>query len=137
MCREQFTDYYDHIFSCRHKRGVANNMSIFGQIDNIINEVETHQRDKQKLLENKLLLPASDLKGKTVNNPEEAAKAMLCVNIEDTSSGSVAANKVTASTNEQEETMDQDGMPLSAGRNRKNAGDLNLGSIQIDLDELP
>jgi hypothetical protein len=131
VCREQFTDYIDHIFSTRHKRGVASNQTTFGQIDSIINEVDLHQREK-KANHGKLLL------GQTTgfNNPEEGTKSLLSVNIEDTSSGSVAANKVTASTNEQEETMDQEG-PLSAGRNRKQAVDQNLGSISIDLEELP
>ena len=29
VCREQFSDYYQHIFSQRHKRGVIANHSLF------------------------------------------------------------------------------------------------------------
>ena len=38
-----------------------------------------------------------------LNNPEDAAKGILGVNTEDTSSGSAAQNKVTAATTEQSE----------------------------------
>ena len=63
--------------------------------------------------------------GVAVNNPEEGGKQM-CVNVEDTSSGSTAAhNKVTASTNEHEETMDNEGEKM------------HFGSISIDLEETP
>lgn len=43
ICREQFTDYYQHIYSARHKRGVAANNSIFEQIDQAIVDIERGQ----------------------------------------------------------------------------------------------
>ena len=29
VCREKFTDYYAHIFSDRHKKGISDNASLF------------------------------------------------------------------------------------------------------------
>ena len=39
VCREQFTDYYTHIFSARHKRGVIANNQLFVQIDRTIKDI--------------------------------------------------------------------------------------------------
>ena len=36
ICREQFKDYIEHIFSSKHSRGVINNAQIFGEIDKVI-----------------------------------------------------------------------------------------------------
>ena len=40
ICREQFKDYLEHIFSAKHSRGVHNNMSIFGEIDKLITDID-------------------------------------------------------------------------------------------------
>ena len=40
--REQFKDYYEHIFSTRHRRGVTGWSSIFLEIDKAIKDVQTH-----------------------------------------------------------------------------------------------
>jgi hypothetical protein len=48
VCREQFKDFYEHIFSSRHKRGVASQLHIFSQIDLTIKEVAVMQVKKQK-----------------------------------------------------------------------------------------
>jgi len=42
VCREQFNDYYQHIFSQRHKRGVLTNNSLFSQIDTTIKSIAVH-----------------------------------------------------------------------------------------------
>jgi hypothetical protein len=123
VCREQFTDYYEHIFSCRHKKGVANNQAIFNQIDSIINEVDEHQKEKERCKVTRLLLSPD---ASCINNPEEAAKLKLCVNTEDTSSGSTAINKITAPTEEAIEDLQP----------KKAVAEQNLGSIFIDLDEV-
>jgi hypothetical protein len=36
ICREQFKDYIEHIFSMKHSRGVVNNSQIFSEIDKAI-----------------------------------------------------------------------------------------------------
>ena len=36
ICREQFKDYIEHIFSPKHSRGVLNNHQIFNEIDKVI-----------------------------------------------------------------------------------------------------
>ena len=54
----------------------------------------------QKLLQTSTICDNFGLNS-LINNPEEANKAQVCVNTEDTSSGSAAThNKVTASTTE-------------------------------------
>jgi hypothetical protein len=42
VCREQFKDYYEHIFSARHRRGVSTWSNIFLEIDTAVKEVEHH-----------------------------------------------------------------------------------------------
>ena len=74
VCREQFKDYYEHIFSPRHKRGVLSNQSIFGQIDELIAEVDEHQLQKG-LKKAVVALKAAP----EVINPEEAGKKALAV----------------------------------------------------------
>ena len=39
ICREQFKDYMEHIFSVKHKRGVQTWNSIFNEIDKVVNEL--------------------------------------------------------------------------------------------------
>ena len=48
ICREQFKDYYQHIFSARHKRGVQANISTFAEIDKVILGVADRQAQKQE-----------------------------------------------------------------------------------------
>ena len=48
VCREQFADYYQHIFSPRHKRGVSGNHSIFSQIDEVAKSIDMRQKQKQE-----------------------------------------------------------------------------------------
>ena len=40
ICREQFKDYIEHIFSQKHKRGVSNNLQIFNEIDKVIVDID-------------------------------------------------------------------------------------------------
>jgi len=48
VCREQFKDYYEHVFSARHRRGVSSWSSIFLEIDKTIKDVVVHQSDKRR-----------------------------------------------------------------------------------------
>jgi len=89
--------------------------------------VDDHQKEKERKKVDRFLISPQF---SSVNNPEEATKLKLCVNTEDTSSGSTAAqNKITAPT---EEAMDSD-LPSSKA---KAMAEQNLGSIYIDLDEI-
>lgn len=40
VCREQFRDYVDHIFSSRHKKGVRDQKHIYSEIDKQIVEID-------------------------------------------------------------------------------------------------
>ncbi len=89
--------------------------------------MDDHQKEKERKKVDRFLISPQF---SSVNNPEEATKLKLCVNTEDTSSGSTAAqNKITAPT---EEAMDSD-LPSSKA---KAMAEQNLGSIYIDLDEI-
>lgn len=48
VCREQFKDYYEHIFSSRHRRGVTGWSNIFLEIDKAVKDVHAHQTDKRR-----------------------------------------------------------------------------------------
>ena len=50
ICREKFTDYYQHIFSKRHQRGIEDNRSTFDMIDETIISIKTYQTEKEKRL---------------------------------------------------------------------------------------
>ena len=55
ICREQFRDYIDHIFSDKHKRGVQNNHVYFNDIDKLISEIDEFQSNKKIINEQKNL----------------------------------------------------------------------------------
>ena len=110
VCREQFADYYQHIFSTRHKRGVIANNSLFSQIDRAVKDIACQQaRKREEAIAALLKLSADKLREsnklkqlRMLNNPEDTTKnGIICVNTEDTSSGSAAQNKITAATTEQ------------------------------------
>ncbi len=115
VCREQFTDYYQHIFSQRHKRGVIANNNLFSQIDRAIKDIAIHQEDKHEAAVQALLKRSAEkfkedarLKPlRMIINPEDPSKnGFVSVNTQDTSSGSAAQNKITAATTEQSNTID-------------------------------
>ena len=64
ICREQFKDYLEHIFSSRHSRGVVNNTQIFGEIDKVILDINEFQSNKKIISEQKNLESQQRLKMK-------------------------------------------------------------------------
>ena len=85
VCREQFKDYYEHIFSARHKRGVQSWSSIFSEIDKTIKDVQKESQEKRKRHLNQIL--------KRSMNPES-----LVTTGEDTSSGNGVGNQSKSTT---------------------------------------
>lgn len=74
-----------------------------------------------------------------VNNPEESSKS-ICVNIEDTSSGDATGiNKVTASTNEHEETIDNetDKYVSKMGGTTSRMSDISIVIEEMPLNAVP
>ena len=46
VCREKFADYYEHIFSVRHQRGVVDNKATFALIDDAIVDIASSRAEK-------------------------------------------------------------------------------------------
>ena len=96
ICQYQFDDYYRHIQSDRHKRGVAGTGKLYSQIDDIIAELDekrTQQASKD---------PAASMK--IQNNPEEVGFSIKAE--EDNSSGLAAHSKLTATGTEQSDAVE-------------------------------
>jgi cell division septum initiation protein DivIVA len=73
ICREQFKDYLEHIFSARHQRGVKQNQQIFSQIDALIEDIAEFQENKRIISEQRSLeesVPTLVSHSKHVLNPE-------------------------------------------------------------------
>ena len=51
VCREQFTNYLDHITSDRHKQGVKTRAPIFAQIDSLIEEIDDERKIRETIQE--------------------------------------------------------------------------------------
>ena len=95
ICREQFKDYMEHIFSNKHSKGVINNNSIFSEIDIVINEITEFQANKKKISEQKILNVEKKpiVRLRTINNPES-----MTTGTEDLSSGASNRSKTTMGT---------------------------------------
>ena len=104
VCREQFKDYYEHIFSQKHRRGVSGWSQIFNEIDRTIKDVAAHQDAKRLKQLYKIM--------KKTDGGDSASKNSNCVinpedkphigNGEDNSSGSAINSKTTATHSDNE-----------------------------------
>lgn len=72
ICREQFTDYHQHIFSARHKRGVESNIQTYKQVDSVIDELQIRFERKAQESVKHLLRPSPS--PVAIVRPKEAAQ---------------------------------------------------------------
>lgn len=104
VCREQFKDYYEHIFSGRHRRAVGQWSSIFLEIDKAIKDVAAHQIEKRRKYLESILAQAHSSAAlqqqQQVANPEEKhpLSTLIPQCAEDTSSGNAATQATLAPT---------------------------------------